>query len=74
MSPTSSADVKTVALYAVMAWTETTLPYLVSNGCPGSLALGKDGDSFLLSIAEYSVVVALLGPDVKFSAGGALDR
>jgi hypothetical protein len=57
-----------------MVWTETTLPYLVSNGFPGSLALGKDGDSFLLSIAEHNVVVALLSPDVKFSASGALDR
>lgn len=55
-------------------WTETTLPYLVSNGCPGSLALGKDGDSFLLSIPEYSVGVVLISPEVKFSASGALDR
>jgi len=54
-----------VALYAVMARTETTLPYLVSNGWSGSLALGKDGDSFLLSIAEYSVVVALLSPTLS---------
>ena len=73
-SPTSSADVKTVALYAVMAWTETTLPYLVSCGCPGSFALRKDGHSFLLSIAEHSVVVVLLSPEVQFGANGTLHR